>query len=86
MIYYLVAWLAFQCPGGAFKGLIPTNMKPLMCEQVPASALYAAELDAMAELRKHGASASIQICRETKGLMRCEPMVIIWEPVLQEKP
>ncbi len=85
MIYYIVAWLAFQCPGGgAFKGLVPKSMRPLVCEQKSANALYASESEAMAKLRELGPSADLSICRESKGLMRCEPVKISWEPISSE--
>lgn len=36
MNYWLVLWIGIQCPGGWFSGLIPGQVKPLICSQQPA--------------------------------------------------
>ena len=81
MQWFLVSWMALSCPGGALKGMIPKTLRPLVCDSIPASKLYASEMEALDKLREQGPTSSLQICHEVKGLMACTPAKVSWEPV-----
>jgi hypothetical protein len=80
VILWLVAWTALSCPGGVLKGLIPLNLRPLVCDSMPTAQLYATQPEALLRLKEQGPQATLQICGETKGLMRCQPIKVTWSP------
>lgn len=85
MIIYIVAWLAFSCPGGAFRGLIPKSMRQLVCEQTPATALYSSKPKALDKIRELGPPAKAEVCTNLEQMPRCTPLEIKWEPLIEEK-
>jgi hypothetical protein len=84
VVFYLVSWIALSCPGGMLSGLIPAHARPIVCPGIPASVLFVSEQDAMNALIKHGQGSTLQICNETKGLLRCEPAKLEWLPSILE--
>ena len=85
MIFYLVSWMALQCPGGALKGFIPPDWKPFICERTPASALHVSSDEALAHIKKLGVGATVHMCTETKGVLKCEDVKISYQPKLEIK-
>ena len=82
MTVWIVVWLALSCPGGWLKGLIPGNLKPLICHSAPAFQLYKDKEKALLKLKEQGAGSSIFMCRESRDNIECLPIPVRWEPVV----
>ncbi len=85
MTFWIVTWVALVCPGGMLKGLIPSSLKPIVCDSTPTSQVYQKEILALERLADQGPRTSIQICNQTGDLIKCNQIPIQWEPVLKQE-
>lgn len=83
MIIYVLILTTFQCPGGMFGGLIPSKIKPFVCEQKRTFQLFDPAQRSKAEdrVREIGPDAELQACRGT----RCKT-ISRWVPIFEEEP
>lgn len=83
MIYFLVTWIAWTCPGGILGGLVPAPVRPLACRAEPRFELYdpARRGRAQARVRELGPGAEMRRCR---GL-RCSDNLAQWNTELTFK-
>lgn len=86
MILYVVTWIALTCPGGMFKGMIPSNMRPLVCEQGTQFKIHYTLPEALGHIRTEGRDAKLLRCKErSQGVMVCDPVNVKWEPLAEEQ-
>jgi hypothetical protein len=76
VIYFLLAWTAWACPGGWFAGIWPAPVRPLVCAPSARFELYDPARAAAARRRvsELGPSAALYVCR---GL-RCRGPISSW--------
>ena len=81
MSYYLVAWIAFSCPGGLLSGLIPGAARPLVCSREARVELIPRKADAERKVRELGPGAASRLwwCRGLK----CSDVKVSWESVVK---
>ena len=83
MTFWIVSWMALSCPGGVLKGLIPTALRPIVCDSTPTSKTYESEQEMLAKLRELGPKATAQACLKSQ-IAICNTVHISWEPVIEE--
>lgn len=80
MTWYLVAWVAWSCPGGWLGSLaVPAAARPLVCRAEPRYLVTANREHARRQVRAEGPSAALSRCRA----LRCTPQPVTWTTVAQ---
>lgn len=83
MIWFLVTWISWACPGGPLGGLVPAAARPAVCRPEPRFEVYdpALERRARARVRELGGGAELRRCR---GL-RCSGNLADWKTDVEFK-
>lgn len=79
MTYYLVAYLAWQCPGGLLSGFIPESLKPTVCHAAPRIEAFEKIDLARKRIAQIGPQQSLQLV-EVQGL-RIKELPVTWTPL-----
>ena len=75
MTWYLVAWVAWNCPGGWLgNAAIPAAARPLACQPAPRTAFAANRREAVRLLLDHP-GATLEWCER----LRCRPRSAEWQ-------
>lgn len=76
MIWYLILFVGYSCPGGILGGLIPDAARPLICRQEAKQEIYdpARFEKAKARIRELGESSVLFSCRGLK----CKEIRVVW--------
>jgi hypothetical protein len=82
VIFYIVAFVSWSCPGGWFSGLVPEKVRPFACDAQAQVEVYDRLNAAKVRVFERGPSASLMACR---GL-RCKKVPVVWvtEPTFAE--
>jgi len=76
MTWFLVSFLAYNCPGGWFGGLVPEAVRPLVCKPEIRTEPYDRLWRAQARVKALGPAALPRLTR-VKGL-RLAGLPVIW--------
>ena len=83
MIWYLVTWISFACPGGLLAPAWPAAARPYVCARVTKHEIYSRREDADRQVRSVGQAAAPAMawCRN----LRCWDKTIEWKTTAEIK-
>lgn len=77
VIWFLVSWVAWNCPGGLLSGYWPAQARPLVCQAKPQRLITSNLEVARRMVREQGPVAVLERCQ---GL-RCRELPVKWQTV-----
>lgn len=77
-VFFVVAFVAWQCPGGWFSGLVPDKLRPIMCEARYDFETKADLAEAKALVAEKGRGATLSRCRSQEGEPDCDDIEVTW--------
>ena len=84
MKYYIVVWLAFNCPGGFFGNMMPYGLKQAVCTAKQDSAQFKTLKKAKRKVEKLGPKVTAAIFENKNGKTR--EIRFEWISVLKLNP
>ena len=82
MLFYIVASVAWACPGGWFSGLVPPTLHPLICQAKSKTEIFSDLSVAKKRVHSLGMQSQLIVCKA----LRCQDIPTEWiiEPVFAQ--
>ena len=78
LIWFVVVWTQWSCPGGILKNVWPEPLKPLICKAETRRYITSSRDHAEREVRRRGPTSSMGECYNLK----CVDVPLKWEMIV----